>query len=281
MFLKMAMEKISPKGTSISVFNHENLKDNYISLTDIAKYKSDTPADLIKNWLRSRSTIEYIGLWEQLNNSNFNNEAYHHFLSEAGSNTFILSAKKWIEETNAIGIISKSGRYGGTYATSDIAFEFASWISAEFKLYLIKDYQQLKEKENSQFNLEWNLNRTMAKLNYKLHTDAIKQNIIPNAITANQAKFSYISEADRLNVALFGMTAKEWRDTNPQNSKKGNIRDFATKEQLLVLVNLESMNAELIRNKIPEHERTKILNDMARQQLTVFLNNESAAQKLN
>lgn len=274
MFIYMAIEKISPQGNPVTVFNNENLQNNYISLTDIAKYKSDSPADLIKNWLRARSTIEYIGLWEQLNNKNFNTENYSKFLSDSGSNTFILSPKKWIDETNALGIISKSGRYGGTYATSDIAFEFASWISADFKLYLIKDYQQLKEKDNSQFNLDWNLNRTMAKLNYKLHTDAIKNNIVPHAITTTQAKFSYTNEADRLNVALFGMTAREWRNKNPEKEKKGNIRDFSTKEQLLVLVNLESMNAELIRNKTPEIERTQILNDMARQQLTIFLNNE-------
>lgn len=274
----MSIEKINPKGIPVTIFDKEDIQDHFISLTDIAKYKSDAPADLIKNWMRSRSTIEFLGLWEQLNNDQFNNENYLDFLSNSGANTFVMSPKKWIDKVNAIGITSKSGRYGGTYATSDIAFEFASWISAEFKLYLIKDYQQLKE--NSKANFDWDLNRTMAKLNYKLHTDAIKENIVPAALTSQQATYRYINEADRLNMALFGMTAKEWRLKNPDLAKKGNIRDFATIEQLLVLVNLESMNAQLIRNKTPEIDRTQYLNDMARQQLTTFLQNEKAVKKL-
>lgn len=272
-------EQITPKGISVDIINSKPGEDDFISLTDIAKYKNEeAPADLIKNWLRSRSTIEFIGLWEQMNNPNFKLVEFDQFKNESGSNSFVMSPKKWINETNATGIISKSGRYGGTYAHSDIAFEFASWISAEFKLYLIKDYQQLKAAENSRLSLEWNLNRTMAKLNYRIHTDAIKEHLIPPTLSGSQTGFKYASEADRINVALFGMTAKNWRDSNPD--KKGNIRDFATIEQLLVLTNLESMNAELIKQKIGETERTEKLNEMAREQMIVFMRNKSGTKKL-
>lgn len=272
-------EQITPKGISVDIINSKPGEDDFISLTDIAKYKNEeAPADLIKNWLRSRSTIEFIGLWEQMNNPNFKLVEFDQFKNESGSNSFVMSPKKWIDETNAIGIISKSGRYGGTYAHSDIAFEFASWISAEFKLYLIKDYQQLKAAENSRLNLEWNLNRTMAKLNYRIHTDAIKEHLIPPTLNSSQTGFKYASEADRINVALFGMTAKNWRDSNP--NKKGNVRDFATIEQLLVLTNLESMNAELIKQKVGETERTEKLNEMAREQMIVFMRNKSGTKKL-
>ncbi|MDE1549476.1 KilA-N domain-containing protein [Jeotgalibaca sp. YN-L-12] len=266
-------------GVPVDVYA-KNVKDaHFISLTDIAKYKNEeNPADIIKNWIRTRSTIEYIGLWEEMNNRDFNSIAFNELKLESGSNSFVLSPTKWIEKTNAIGITTQAGRYGGTYAHSDIAFEFASWISAEFKLYLIKDYQQLKQKENSHFNLEWNLNRTMAKLNYKVHTDAIKDNLIPPAITKAYAGVKYANEADRLNVALFGKTAKEWRQENPD--AEGNIRDAATIEQLLVLTNLESMNAELIKQKISEEERTLRLNIMAREQMEVFLNNQEATRRL-
>ncbi|WP_274731704.1 KilA-N domain-containing protein [Jeotgalibaca caeni] len=272
-------ETITPMGVPVDVYA-KNVKDaHFISLTDIAKYKNEeNPADIIKNWIRTRSTIEYIGLWEEMNNRDFNSIAFNELKLESGSNSFVLSPTKWIEKTNAIGITTQAGRYGGTYAHSDIAFEFASWISAEFKLYLIKDYQQLKQKENSHFNLEWNLNRTMAKLNYKVHTDAIKDNLIPPAITKAYAGVKYANEADRLNVALFGKTAKEWRQENPD--AEGNIRDAATIEQLLVLTNLESMNAELIKQKISEEERTLRLNIMAREQMEVFLNNQEATRRL-
>lgn len=272
-------EQITPKGISVDIINSKPGEDDFISLTDIAKYKNEeAPADLIKNWLRTRSTIEFIGLWEQMNNPNFKLVEFDQFKNESGSNSFVMSPKKWIDETNAIGIISKSGRYGGTYAHSDIAFEFASWISAEFKLYLIKDYQQLKNAENSRLSLEWNLNRTMAKLNYKIHTDAIKEHLIPPTLSGSQTGYKYASEADRINVALFGTTAKNWRDSNPE--KKGNIRDFATIEQLLVLTNLESMNAELIKQRIGETERTERLNEMAREQMIVFMRNKSGTKKL-
>ncbi|MGH4119345.1 KilA-N domain-containing protein [Clostridium sp.] len=209
-------------------------EDDYISLTDIAKYKNiDSPADIVKNWLRNRSTIKFLGLWEQMNNPDFKLVEFDQFKNEAGANVFVLSPQKWISTTNAIGIISKSGRYGGTFAHKDIAFEFASWVSPEFKLYIIKDYQRLKGDENSRLSLEWNVNRLLSKLNYKMHTDAIKENLISNDLTNKAISITYANEADVLNMALFGKTAKEWRNENLD--LKGNIRDFATIEQLIVL----------------------------------------------
>lgn len=271
-------EIIEPNGIPVGIFNDGESFD-YISLTDIARYRnSSEPNDVIKNWLRNRNTIEYLGLWEQMNNSNFNLSFFDDIRKESGLNSFVLSPQKWIKNSNAIGITSKSGRYGGTFAHTDIAFEFASWISPEFKLYLIKDYQALKTAENNKLSVEWNLNRTLSKLNYKIHTDAIKDNLVPPALTKRQAGYKYATEADRINMALFGITAKEWREKNPE--KSGNIRDDATTEQLLVLINLESMNAELIRDKVEASERTQRLNKMARTQMETFLKNRQGINKL-
>ena len=217
----------------------------FISLTDIAKYKSDDPTAVIQNWMRGRDVIEFLGLWEMLHNSDFKPIEFEGFKNQAGANAFTMSPKKWIESTNAIGIISKSGRYGGTYAHSDIAFEFASWISPEFKLYIIKDYKRLKSDETSRLSLNWNLNREISKLNYRIHTDAIKENLLPQELTAKQVSFTYADEADMLNVVLFGETAKEWREANAD--KNGNMRDYASINELLVLANLESYNAILIK----------------------------------
>ena len=211
--------------------------------------------------MRSRSTIEFIGLWEILNNSNFKPIEFDRFKTEAGSNYFVLSPQRWIEATNAVGIISKSGRYGGTYAHEDIAFEFASWISSEFKLYLVTEFKRLKLDENRRLSLEWNLQRTLSKINYRIHTDAIKEHIIPNIVTKEQILYTYAEEADLLNVALFGKTAKQWRDENPD--QKGNIRDYATLEQLVVLSNMESINALLIRQELPQNQRLVELNKVA------------------
>ena len=263
---------INANGTEITIISQGN-QDDYISLTDIARYKSDEPKDVIKNWMRSKSTIEFLGLWEQLNNPNFKGVEFDAFKNEAGANAFTLSPQKWIDSTNAIGIISRAGRGGGTFAHKDIAFEFASWVSAEFKLYIIKDYQRLKSDENSRLSLEWNVNRTISKINYKIHTDAIKDKLIPLGVTPAQQGITYASEAEVLNVALFGKTSKEWRVENPD--KKGNIRDYATIQQLIVLSNLESTNAELIKQGIPQSDRLKRLNTMAIEQLTTLIGNSS------
>lgn len=220
--------------------------------------------------MRSRSTIEFLGLWEKLSNANFKPLEFDRFRNEAGSNYFVLSPQRWIEATQAIGITSKSGRYGGTYAHRDIAFEFASWISAEFKLYLIKEFDRLKNDENNRLSLAWNLNRTLSKLNYRIHTDAIKEHLIPAAITPEQARITYASEADVLNVAMFGQTAKGWRDTHPKAA--GNMRDDASIEQLLVLANLESLNAEFIHMGLAQGERLQKLNDIAIRQLRSLTN---------
>jgi len=232
-------------------------------LTDIAKHKNpEFPADVVKNWLRIRSTIEFLGLWEELNNPNFNMVEFDQFKNDAGSNAFVLSPQKWIKSTNAIGMVSKSGRYGGgTFAHKDIAFEFASWISPEFKLYVIKDYQRLKDDENHRLALDWSVNRVLAKTNYRIHTDAIKANLIPPELPKEQQRFVYADEADVLNVALFGMTAKQWRAKNPE--LKGNMRDYASIEQLLVLVNLETMNALLVEQGKSQDERAHFLNQQA------------------
>ncbi len=262
--MKPIKETITAKGLKIGVYT-EDFQNEFISLTDIAKYKSDEPNDVIKNWMRSRDTVEFLGLWETLHNPNFKPVEFDGFRKQAGLNAFTLSPTKWIESTNAIGIISKAGRYGGTYAHSDIAFEFASWISAEFKLYIIKDYKRLRNDENSKLSLNWNLNRELSKINYKIHTDAIKENLIPPELTQAQKSFTYANEADMLNVALFGMTAKEWRETNPD--KSGNIRDYATLNQLLVLANMESYNAILINQSIPQQERLVLIRDLVIKQL--------------
>lgn len=255
---------IHAKDTDISVISAIG-KEDYISLTDIARYRSDEPKDVVKNWLRSKSTIEFLGLWEQMNNPNFKGVEFDSFKNEAGGNAFTLSPQKWVNTTNAIGIVSKSGRYGGTFAHKDIAFEFASWISPEFKLYIIKDYQRLKEDEAYRLSLDWNVKRLISKANYKIHTEAIKENLIPPDIAKSRQGFIYASEADVLNVALFGQTAAEWCKANPQT--KGNIRDYATIEQLLVLANLESANAMFIENGVEQSERAVLLNQLAIKQL--------------
>lgn len=257
-------ETIHAKGMDIEIYS-EDFKNEYISLTDIARYKSDEPKDVIKNWMRSKDTIEFLGLWEQLHNDEFKGVEFDSFRKQAGSNAFTLSPRKWIENTNAIGIVSKSGRYGGTFAYSDIAFEFASWISAEFKLYIIKDYKRLKNEESSRLALGWNLNREISKLNYRIHTDAIKANLIPPELSPQHISMTYANEADVLNVALFGKTAKQWREENPD--KVGNMRDCATLNQLLVLANIESYNAILIEQGRPQAERLQLLNKLAIRQL--------------
>lgn len=267
---------INAKGTAIAVLSKGDEND-YISLTDIARYKNpDEPKDVVKNWMRSRSTIEFLGLWEKLNNPDFKGVEFDSFVHEAGGNAFTLSPRKWISATNAIGVISRSGRYGGTFAHKDIAFEFASWVSAEFKLYIITDYQRLKSDENSRISLEWNVNRVISKINYKIHTDAIKDKLIPHLVSKKQQSFTYANEADLLNVALFGRTAKEWKEQNPD--AKGNMRDEATIQQLIVLSNLESMNAELIKQNVSQDQRLVILNKMAIEQMTSILGSATVKQ---
>ena len=261
---KSVKETLHAKGMEISIYT-EDFQNEFISLTDIARYKSDEPNDVIKNWMRNRDTIEFLGLWESLHNPDFKPVEFDGFKKEAGLNAFTMSPTKWIVAVNAIGIISKSGRYGGTFAHSDIAFEFASWISAEFKLYIIKDYKRLKTDESSRLSLGWNLNREISKLNYRIHTDAIKENLLPPELTAYQISMTYANEADVLNVALFGITAKQWRDEN--TSFKGNMRDYATLNQLLVLANMESYNAILIEQGKPQSERIQLLNHLAMRQL--------------
>ena len=256
-------DSLSAKGLSIQVYTEDFMND-YISLTDIARYKSDEPSDVIKKWMRRKDTIEFLGLWESLNNTNFNSVEFDRIKSEAGYNSFTLSPKKWISLTNAIGIISKSGRYGGAFAYSDIAFEFASWISAEFKMHVIQDYKRLKSDENSKLSLNWNLNREISKLNYKIHTDAIKEYLL-NDLTDEQLSYKYASEADLLNVALFDKRAKQWRDENPK--LKGNMRDYANLQELLVLANMESYNAILISKGISQKERMIELRALAKKQL--------------
>ncbi|HQA37387.1 MAG TPA: KilA-N domain-containing protein [Kiritimatiellia bacterium] len=260
----MKKATINVQGTDVAVV--AQYADDYISITDIAKYRNPKDAfAIINNWMRSRSTIEFLGLWEKMNNLNFKPLEFDRFRIEAGSNYFVLSPQRWIEATHAIGIVSKSGRYGGTFAHQDIAFEFASWISAEFKLYLVKEFRRLKEDENRRLSLAWNLNRTLAKLNYRIHTDAIKDHLIPAALTPEQISMTYASEADVLNVALFGQTAKQWRDANP--ALEGNMRDYAAIEQLLVLANIEGMNAEFIRMGVSQSDRLVRLNQIAIRQL--------------
>ncbi|MEB3025447.1 MULTISPECIES: KilA-N domain-containing protein [unclassified Parvimonas] len=261
---KVTKEQISAKGFAIQIYT-EDFKNDYISLTDIAKYKNnDDPRFVIQNWMRNRNTLEFIGLWEVLNNENFNRVQFDTYRNEAGLNRFIMTPQKWINSTNAIGIISKAGKYGGTYAHYDIAMEFASWISAEFKLYIIQDYKRLKSDENSRLSLDWNLNREISKINYKIHTDAIKTYLL-NDLTESQLAFKYAGEADMLNVALFNKTAKQWREENP--NLKGNMRDYASLNELLVLANMESYNAVLIEKGLPQKERMIELRKLARTQM--------------
>ena len=273
----MAKNKtINVKGTEITIFEGE--QSDFISLTDIARHKdASNTDDIIKNWLRNRNTIELLGFWEQLYNPNFKPVEFDGFKKQAGLNSFVMTPKKWIETTNAIGIISKSGRYGGTFAHKDIAFEFASWISIEFKLYIIKEFQRLKEDENDRLKLDWNLQHTLAKVNYHIHTDAIKENLIPKELTKTQASYVDANEADILNVALFGKTAKQWRDENP--AAKCNIRDEATIEQLVVLSNMESISAVFINQGLLQNERLVQLNKLAITQMKSLLNS-TATKKL-
>ena len=245
-------------------------EDDYISLTDMARYRDQERVNyIIQNWIRNRNTIEFIGLWEKLNNPNFKGIEFDAFREKAGLNSFTMTPKLWVEKTHAIGIISKSGRYGGTFAHRDIAFEFGAWLSPEFKLYLIREFQRLKENEAKSNNLEWNVRRSLAKANYRIHTDAIREHLIPPQISKAEEGYVYASEADLLNCALFGMTAKDWREANQE--KEGNIRDYASVEQLVVLSTLESQNALLIEQGVPQHERLKILNNLARRHMKSLL----------
>src|SRR5574344_213810 len=258
------MAKISVKQTDVTVIKIDDV--DYISLTDIAKYKSDDPTAVIGNWMRNRNTIEYLGIWETLYNQNFKPIEFEGFRKEAGLNAFTLSPQKWIERTKAVRIVSKSGRYGGTYAHKDIAFKFASWISVEFELYFIKEFQRLKEQE--QKLIGWSAKRELAKINYHIHTDAIKQHLIPTELTQKQISMVYANEADVLNVALWGMTAKQWRDVNPE--LKGNMRDYATINELICLSNMESINSILINEAVSQSERLVKLNQVAIQQMRVL-----------
>ncbi len=260
------MAKITVQNTEITVLNYH--EQDYISLTDMANGRQDESraADVIKNWMRNRYTIEFLGTWEMIHNPNFKVVEFDHFRMQAGLPSFVLSTSEWIERTNAIGLIVKKGRYGGTYAYKDIAFEFGSAISVPFKLYLIEEFQRLKTEEQKQ--LAWSAKRELSKINYHIHTDAIKQHLIPEELTAKQTSIIYANEADVLNVALFGITAKEWRDANPE--MKGNIRDYATINQLICLSNMENLNAVFINEGIPQRERLIKLNQIAIQQMAVL-----------
>lgn len=268
-------ETIKVVGTEITVFSKGN--NDYISLSDMAGYKDALEARVVvSNWMSTHFTLDFLGLWEQIYNPNFNRMEFHTIKNESGR--LVLTPKRWVERTNAIGIFSKSGRYGGgIFAHKDIAFEFGSWLSAEFKFYLIKEFQRLKEDEQRQKSLEWNLQRTLSKINYRIHTDAIKEHIIPQVVTKEQIAYKYAEEADLLNVALFGMTAKQWRDANPD--KTGNIRDYAMLEQLVVLSNMESINALLIRQELPQSQRLVELNKVAITQMHSLLGSKEI-QKL-
>ncbi len=263
------MAKITVQNTNITIIAVNG--DDYISLTDLARHKSDEPNAVIANWLRNRNTIEYLGIWEQLYNPNFKPTEFEGFRRQAGLNAFTLSPKKWIDATNAIGIIAKSGRYGGTYAHKDIALKFASWISVEFELYIVKEFQRLKTEE--QRLLGWSAKRELSKINYRIHTDAIKQNLIPAEVTPAQASMIYANEADVLNVAMFGVTAKQWRETNPD--LKGNIRDYATINELICLSNMENLNAVFIEQGMTQSERLVKLNQIAIHQMSVLGSNEN------
>ena len=260
---KEIQESITALGVQIAVTNKDG--EDYISLTDIARYKSDEPSAVIANWMRSRNTVDFLGVWETLHNPNFNSIEFEGIEQQAGKNAFTMSPRKWIKATNAIGIRAKGGRYGGAFAHTDIALDFAAWISPEFRLYVFKDYQRLKLDENSRLNPDWNVNRMFSRMNYRMHTDAVKENLIPHISGERAKKITYATEADVLNVAVFGMTAKQWRESHP--NEDGNVRDHATTRQLLVLANLETMNAELIRDGWDRASRVKKLNDMGIRQM--------------
>ena len=272
-------ETITVQGTEIILF--EKAKENYISLTDMAKHKNAEATGLvISHWLSTRYTIRFMGIWEQMYNPDFNVTEFGNIKNESGDNGFVLTSKQWIERTCAIGIVAKPGRYGGgTFAHSDIAFEFATWLSPEFKFLLIKEFKRLKSDESRRLSLEWNLQRTLSKINYRIHTDAIKEHIIPDIVTKEQIAYTYAEEADLLNVALFGMTAKQWHDANP--GLKGNVRDYATLEQLVVLSNMESINALLIQQGLPQSERLLQLNSVAITQMKSLVDNQNLAKRLN
>lgn len=264
---KVVKDTIHANGIDIGIYTRD-FENEYISLTDIARYKSNEPNAVIQNWMRNRDVIEFLGLWEKLHNSDFKPLEFEGFRKQAGANAFTMSPKRWIESTNAVGIVSKAGRYGGTYAHSDIAMSFSTWISPEFQLYIMKDYRRLKMDENSRLSRSWNLNREISKLNYRIHTDAIKESLIPRKLTQTQMTCVYADEADLLNVVLFGKTAKEWREDNL--TEKGNIRDHATIYQLLVLANMESYNAILIKQGKSQEERMRSLHELAVQQMTTL-----------
>ena len=274
----MANKKLSinVQGATIGILS--NNEEDFISLTDMAKkFGGD---DLIYSWMRNRNTLEFLGIWEQMHNPSFKGLEFETFKKEAGLNNFHLTPQKWIKATQAIGIQSRSGRYnGGTYAHKDLAFEFGSWLSPGFKLYLIKEFQRLKEEESRRLSLDWNLNRTLSKINYRIHTDAIKAHIIPSVVTPQQINFTYANEADVLNVALFGQTAKQWREANP--SLDGNLREYASVEQLLVLANIEAMNAEFIRIGMAQCVRLKQLNEIAMNQLKLLTQSKQVKQLVN
>lgn len=262
------IQTINVKGTEITIVSRN--EEDYISLTDMVK-NFDGGSSLIEGWLRNKNTLMFLGIWEKLNNPNFNSVEFEGIKNESGINSFFMSAKKWTERANGIGLIAKAGRYGGTYAHKDIAFEFGTWLSPEFKLYLIKEFQRLKEQENDLQKLDWQVKRMLTKINYQIHTDAIKANLIPPKISKQQAGIIYANEADVLNKALFGLTAKEWRNANPKND--GNIRDYATGEQLVVLANLESLNAMLIQQGLSQSDRLETLNNIAISQILSLTQN--------
>jgi hypothetical protein len=267
---------INVQGTVITLLSQKK-EESYICITDIARYKNPIePKDVVKNWMRNRGTIEFLGLWETIHNPDFKGVEFDPLLFEAGSNAFTMSPSRWIELTNAIGLFTKTGAGGGTFAHEDIAFEFASWVSSEFKLYLVTEFKRLKQDEQRRLSLEWNLQRTLSKINYRIHTNAIKEHIIPNVVTKEQISYTYAEEADLLNVALFGKTAKQWRDEN--SDKKGNIRDYATLEQLVVLSNMESINALLIGKNLPQSERLIELNKVAITQMRSLVENNGFKQ---
>mgnify|MGYP005760404977 CR=1 FL=1 len=262
---KIVKDVLKAKGIDISIYT-KDFENEFISLTDIAKYRNeDDPRFVIQNWMRNRNTIEFLAVWEELHNPEFNRVQFDAVRNEAGLNRFVMTPTKWITQMNAIGIVSKAGRYGGTYAHTDIAMAFATWISPEFQLYIMKDYRRLKTDENSRLSLGWNLKREISKLNYRIHTSAIKENLIPPELTRQQIAYKYASEADMLNVVLFGKTAKEWREEHPD--MKGNMRDEATIHQLLVLANVESYNAVLITQGKRQEERMRLLRELVVQQL--------------
>ena len=271
---KLVLKEIEVNQNKIGVIRVGN--EDYISLTDLARYaNSSEPRFPIQNWMKTKDVVLYLGLWESLHNQSFNRIEFDTVKNEAGANSFSLTPSKWIKKTNAIGIISKSGRYnGGTYAHSDIAFEFASWLSPEFKLYLIQEFERLKKKEGNKDNIEWHATRTLTKLNYLVHTNAIQENLIPK-LTEKQKHYIYQEEADVLNVALFGMTAKEWRNSNPSLAKEGNIRDYTDLLHLVILNNLETINAELIKTGMKQSDRLVRLNEIAINQMELLINNDS------